>query len=220
MINNSYQPQRKNCSQAGFTIIELMISTIIFSMVLLLLTTAVIDFTKSYFKGITEASTQGITRSVTETITQTIQFNSGTYTKLVLTNGWQGFCIGNETYVYTLGKQLADGALDPSKTNQTLHALLKMTVPGGCAGSSTADIFATANNYSSQELLSPSMRLADLELQQLSGGLYSLLVNVVYGDDDLLNSPISTTPSCKGQSGSQFCAISGLSTVILKRVQQ
>lgn len=214
----SHRSAPKNIAQNGFTIIELMISTVVFSMVLLLLTTAVISFTKSYYKGITEANTQRVTRLVTESITQTIQLNSASYTALPLVNGWQGFCFGNETYLYRLHWQLTDAASpDPAK-HQTKHALLKLNVPGGCAGGLGADALSQSPTY--DELLAPSMRLADLQINPLSNGLYSLLVNVVYGDDDLLSDWTSTSPSCNGQAGAQFCAISGLSTVVQKRVQQ
>jgi len=213
------QVQQKHTGQIGFTIIELMISTVVFSMVLLLLTTAIINFTKSYYKGITEVNTQHVARSITEDITQTIQLNGANYTNVAPAGVWQGFCFGDEAYVYKLGQQLADGALNPSKQHQTNQALLKGNVPGGCAGIANAASLA-ASLSSPKEMLSPSMRLADIQIAQLSNGLYSLLVNVAYGDDDLLFNPTGPTPSCKGLSGSQFCAISGLSTVVLKRVQQ
>lgn len=216
MSNNRRQVGHKCRGDAGFTIIELMISTVVFSMVLILLTTAVINFTKSYYKGITEANTQRIARSVTESITQTIQFNSGVYTSIVDDSGWKGFCFGNEAYVYKLGWQLTDGPVDTT-IHQTSHALLKLNVTGGCAGGTSALVLASSS-YTSVELLAPSMRLADLELTPLADGAYQLVINIAHGDDDLLFNPTTITPSCKNQSGSQFCAVSGISTVVQKRI--
>jgi hypothetical protein len=50
-------------------------------------------------------------------------------------------------------------------------------------------------------------------------GLYSIDVRVVYGDDDLLINPTATNATCKVGSGSQFCAVSELSTVVQQRIQ-
>lgn len=217
MSNNRRQVGYKCRDETGFTIIELMISTVVFSMVLLLLTTAVINFTKSYYKGITEANTQRIARSVTESLTQTIQFNSGVYTSIADDSGWKGFCFGNEAYVYKLGWQLTDGPVDTT-IHQTSHALLKLNVTGGCAGGTSALVLALSSSYTPEELLAPSMRLADLELTPLANGAYQLVINIAHGDDDLLSNPTSITPSCFNQSGSQFCAVSGISTVVQKRI--
>jgi len=42
----------------------------------------------------------------------------------------------------------------------------------------------------------------------------------VYGYNDLLNNPTATNASCRGvRAGTQFCSISELSTVVVKRVR-
>lgn len=213
----------KKLNQNGFTIIELMMSTVVFSMILLLLTNGVISFTKSYYKGVTEANTQHVARMVTEAITQSIQLNSANFITAIPSNpanppsGWQGFCFGNEAYIYRLYYQLVDSSPNAS-LHQTTQALLKGNAPAGCLNV-TADSLATSIT-SKEELLAPSMRLADLTVTLLTNGLYSLVVNVAYGDDDLLSNWQSTTPTCTSQAGSQFCAVSGLSTVVQKRIQQ
>ena len=213
----------KKPNQYGFTIIELMMSTVVFSMVLLLLTNGVISFTKSYYKGVTEANTQHVARLVTEDITQSIQLNSANLIPAIPSNtanppsDWQGFCFGNEAYVYRLHYQLVNGSPNLN-IHQTTQALLKGNAPAGCVNV-TADSLVTSIT-SKEELLAPSMRLADFTVTPLTNGLYSLVVNVAFGDDDLLSDWQSTTPSCKSQAGSQFCAVSGLSTVVQKRIQQ
>lgn len=207
----------RKINQSGFTIIELMMSTVVFSMVLLLLTNGVISFTKSYYKGVTEANTQHVARMITEDITQSIQLNSVNLITANPSNGWQGFCFGNEAYVFKLHYQLVDGSPNAG-LHQTKQALLKGNAPAGCLGVTADSLVTTVTNK--EELLSPSMRLADLSVTPLTNGLYSLVVNVVYGDDDLLSDWQANAPSCNSQAGSQFCAISGLSTVVQKRIQQ
>ena len=100
--------------QTGFTIVELMISTVIFSMILLLLTPGVISFTKSYYKGITETNTQRVARVISEDVTQAIQLNSAD-PYMNLSGSWKEICVGNTAYVFTLGKQLVNGTTTDSK---------------------------------------------------------------------------------------------------------
>jgi|GEM_PF-759510 len=60
----------------GFTIIELMISTVIFSLVLLGATAAIVQIGQKYSKGITYARTQEVARSTVDEIAQSLQFTS------------------------------------------------------------------------------------------------------------------------------------------------
>lgn len=216
---NRLQTSKISSTQTGFTIVELMISTVIFSMILLLLTTGVISFTKSYYKGITETNTQRVARAISEDISQAIQLNSAN-PYMDLSGSWKEICVGNTAYVFTLGKQLVNGTVtDPSK--QTENVLLKGTISGGCSATNSTKLRDDLLKLSdSEELLSPSMRLSNLTVTSKNNGLYEVVVTVAYGDDDLLISPQSILPSCNSQAGSQFCAISGLSTVVQKRIQQ
>lgn len=213
--------------QSGFTIIELMISTMIFSLILLILTTGVISFTRSYYKGITETSTQRVARVISDDITLSIQSTSSFYSPLASQGGWNGFCIGTTGYAYMLGSQLVDSSPDVNK-HQSTHALIKGNVAGGCSSLNGQSLQTallpglTASPSTSEEMLAPAMRLSNLSIVTInqSAGIYSVAVNVVYGDDDLLSNPTGLSPSCNTDSGSQFCAVSGLSTVVQKRIQQ
>jgi prepilin-type N-terminal cleavage/methylation domain-containing protein len=66
----------KNNNNKGFTIIELMISTVVFSLVLLAATAAITQIGKKYARGITFARTNEVTRSIVEDISQSLQFTS------------------------------------------------------------------------------------------------------------------------------------------------
>lgn len=218
---------KNNSTQSGFTIVELMISTVIFSMVLLLLTTGVIGFTKSYYKGITSTNTQRVARVISDDITQTIQSSSQVpyfFKPLPTPDGYGGFCVGNVSYAYHLGYELVNGTPD-SKLAQTNQSLLKNT-SFACSSEPDAKTLYTdlaKPGSLSQEMLSPSMRIADLEVAQINPPdsiVYSVRLTVAYGDDDLLNDPTSTSPSCAPVSGSQFCAVSSLGTVVRKLINQ
>lgn len=192
--------QRPKSNNQGFTIVELLISTLIFSMILLLVTIGIIQITRVYYKGITEARTQNTARAAMDEITQGIQFSGGTVSATQASKS--SFCIGDQQYSYALGKQLG---------TQTAKALWKTNTPG-CSGNPAV---ATTG----KEFLSDKMRLSNLTVTPLGANLWKVSLTVAYGDDDLLNNPTSTSPSCKGiQAGSQFCSISTLTSTVIQRV--
>lgn len=210
----------------GFTIIELMIATLVFSVVLVLITVGVIQFNNAYYKGVTQSNTQNIARTLIEDITQAIQFNGSQITSPIGTTGSGsslGFCIGNQRYSYLLGWELVSGTVNAS-LHQTSHAFVKDN-PGICSGLNAQDVQGAS--VAGTELLGLNMRISAVSVTPVAGSnnLYKISVRVVYGDDDLLYSPSGTLPaatapdaSCKDQTGSQFCAVSQLSTIVQKRV--
>jgi hypothetical protein len=65
------------------------------------------------------------------------------------------------------------------------------------------------------------MRLGDLTINPLGGGAYTVHVRVIYGDSDVLTSPNGSDWSnvtCQGGAGSQFCAVSDLTTTVQTRL--
>lgn len=207
----------------GFTIVELMMSTLVFSVILLLVTIGVIQVNRVYYKGVTEANTQNVARNIIDTMSQAIQFNGGTVgpipTPSAPAAGSQQYvCIGNQQFVYTPGYQLVNGSPGVHQTNQ---ALVQRTVTGACT--------APSGPVVGRELLSPNMRLSYFNVSAVGSGsdLYNVEVRVTYGDDTVLNNPTSTvnTPStaiakCKGiEAGNHFCSVTDLSTVVKKRVK-
>jgi prepilin-type N-terminal cleavage/methylation domain-containing protein len=210
----------------GFTIIELLIATAVFSVVLLTISASIIQIGRLYFKGITSARTQETARVVMTDISQAIQFNTGEVKGTApvpngLENGSnKAICVTTKQYSYRLGRQHEGDT----------HALVVNNVPSGCG--------ATAAVETGTELLGDHMRLANLVVEQQVGNTnaYKVLVRVVYGDDDLLCSPslsncesddamtveqiaASRDLQCKNiRSGTQFCAASELSTIVERRL--
>lgn len=221
----------KRLRNDGFTIIELLIATVVFSIVLLTISGAIIQIGRIYFKGVTEARTQEAARSVLADITQDLQMTSGQVTLTGLDNstaGSQGFCIDTTRFSYVLGQQRAGDN----------HALVADTIPAGCLSSKAQDI--TGATPAGTELLGDNMRLAKLSIEQQLPNhptMYKVTARIVYGDDDLLcvaalnNCSSDTTMSssqiaaardlrCKDiRSGTQFCAVSELSTMVERRLK-
>lgn len=201
----------KRLTQTGFTIIELMIASLVFSVILVVITTGVMSFTNSYYRGLTVSKTQLAAQNIIDTVSQAIQFSSTTFGSATGNGGTMGaYCIGNQQFSFVLGKQLA---AKPT-SYQTNHAFWQDAVSGagGCA--------VTQFTPTSREMLPEHMRVANFSITQLqptNSNLYTVTVRVVYGDDDLLNNPNGPDATCKSGMGSQFCAVSQLSTTVQMR---
>ena len=83
----------------GFTIIELMIATSIFSMILLLCTVAMLQIGRTFYKGVTVTNTNEVARAVITDISSSITYSSAGIQQLtaVTTAGVtsRGYCPGN-----------------------------------------------------------------------------------------------------------------------------
>jgi prepilin-type N-terminal cleavage/methylation domain-containing protein len=204
----------------GFTIIELMIATTVFSLVLLLCSAGMIHVGRTYNKGVTTARTQEAARSIVDEISRAIQFSGGTIatTPANRTDGTPYvFCIDSQRYTAVTDRQLKD---NPSGTTQLRNVLVSDNYPGCSSSTTPLGLTTTGFNISSvsgaKELLQPNMRLARLEVNSLGGNLYEVVIRVVYGNDDLLD---PTHDKCQNvRAGTQFCAVSELRTVVQKRV--
>jgi prepilin-type N-terminal cleavage/methylation domain-containing protein len=221
---------RTNTTQAGFTIIELMIATLVFSGVLLIITYGVIHFTSSYYKGINSSTTQVTAQKAVDTIGQAIQFSTGGTAGTATVPTPDHFCAGSKMFAYTTGTAYSSSSpIGPNNwglfmmDNQSATcAAIPSPIPSGT------------------ELLSNNMRITDVTLASVAsavgtGGLWQLTLKVAYGTTDLLCSPSvagscnSTSPLspaqlrnpdvvCRSQIGQQFCSTVALSSVIQQRI--
>lgn len=219
---------------AGFTIMELMIATVVFSVVLLLVTAGILQISRVYYKGLTESSTQNTARNIIDTIAQGIQFSGS---EVGLTDGTTpgqdySFCIGNKQYTYRLGSQVMN---NPSSSDQSWHALVETRISGNGSCSGLAAQSLNQQTVNGRDLVGQRMRLAKFSIERLAADSddrrYRVTVRVVYGDADLLRSPknpsfpveqaaMEPDATCQSvRAGTQFCAVSELSTVVVKRVQ-
>lgn len=201
-------------SNRGFTVVELMVATAVFGLVLLVIATAIINLSRLYYKGLTDTKVQATSRQIVDTIAQSIQFNGGIVTSTPgspASGTPYSFCIGNTQYSFVLGRMLSDS---PSGS-EVSHVLVSYNPPGGC-NSSLAPQFTNG-----RELLAPGMRLAKLDVQNLGGTYYLVNARVVYGDDAILTNPTATNAACNSamRYGTQFCAVSDITAAVTKRVQ-
>ena len=216
--------KKLNGNQQGFTIIELLIATMVFSMILLLCAIAIVQVGKMYYKGITMSRTQGVSRVLMDDITQAIQFGTGgtgtfvtiggpvTKTLGTLSVDVHVLCIGSVRYSYVLNLQAAD---------EVKHVLWKDRM-------GPADICEPLNMLEDQpspngeEFMGDHMRITKLGISN-TGNLFSTNLTISYGSADLFtNSTVPADPDylsvCKSEQGSQFCTVSTLNTSVAKRL--
>ncbi len=217
----STKSAKTNRLAAGFTIVELMIATLVFSVILLIITSGVIHFTTAYYKGINSSTTQNVARNIVDTVAQAIQFSGDMPTKSPIISPTKWVCIGNQQFTYQLGGQLPTAPYALSQISNTVCNSPSPPPP--------------------TELLQAHMRLAqfsvDLLPGDITGTVWTVTAKLAYGDNDLLCAPKSYIGSCaagaaklsdaqlavadvtcKSTTGSQFCDVAGLSTTVKRRL--
>ncbi len=233
-------------NQQAFTIIELMIATMVFSVILVLVTTGILQITNAYYKGALQSRTQETARSIIDEISRGIQFSGE---EVVTTRPYTGdpayptakkrygICVGGVAYSYIIDKQLAWPPPVPDPANQNPYVLTSYRPPGGCTvyASGPAQVITPASVASTypgayKELLGIGMRLTALDIIDNGNQTYTVTVEVASGEFDLFDDklqnidgttliPDGVNDSCKTGAGKQFCAISRLSTTVQKRVK-
>lgn len=221
---------------AGFTIVELMIATSVFSLVLLVVSAGVMSFSRSYYHGVIVNNTQNITRNAMDEVVQSVQFSSGVSPILTSAGGKTiGYCIdGSRSYYFTLNKQITNASQNNALVNGANCAGSNATL--GNIGSNRLNTIAANGLQQPRELLGNNMRLAKFSIapDQTDQGLYRIDIEVAYGDDDLLCVPgtgdscaaltatnfIQGTSDlrCKTGVGSQFCAVVHLTSTVATRL--
>jgi prepilin-type N-terminal cleavage/methylation domain-containing protein len=203
----------------GFTIMELLIATVVFSVVLLVVTGGILQVARVYYKGVTESTTQNTARGVIDIISQSIQFSGGSVdpTPASPTPGTNyAFCVGDQQFNYRPGWQVEN---NPNAVkNQTWHGLVQTGVGQCSSGTPVQPLQNQA--VTGRDLVGSHMRVAKLTVESAGGNAWRVTVRIIYGDNDLLNNPTASNASCKGvRAGTQFCAVAELSTVVVKRVE-
>lgn len=199
-----------NLKYKGFTVVELMIATTVFSFILLLCTFGIIQIGRNYYKGSTIVRTQNVTRSILDDISNSIEYGGDEPNPQSFAGNSGCFTIGRKIYFYNLNNI-------PTSSAAVTGAGLRMYRSGDC----------TNPVGSFQELLGRNMRLARFNLNY-SDSTYAVKIKVMYGESDLIvdnnndNASVSTNYDqfhCKTTEGSQFCASSELETTVTRKVE-
>lgn len=206
-----------------------MISTTVFSLVLMLCLAGIMQITKMYYRGVTQARTREIARTVIDEIAEAIRFSSK---DIVIGNGVVGpqidesdddasvgyFCIGQKRYTYAIDRQVKESP--KANTKEQRHALW-LDQPETCQGA--VDLTQEEPSPDGKSLLAENMRLYEFSVDQVDPiqRIYTIRIGVAYGDDDLLSVKESDTTqlTCEGAFvGAEFCSTTNFLVTVQKRL--
>lgn len=210
--------------EGGFTIVEFMIATAVFSMVLLVCAYAIVYIGRVYYKGIITNRAQDAARMVIEDMAGAIQFgpraddlNSFARTSPERTDSGvvqQAICIGRNRYTFAKGVSLG------TESGQSQHVLWKDQIPEGstsCIADAVMNSSTPSGVDGARELLGKNMRVSNMSVTR-NGNIFTVRALIAYGDTaDLFTD--TTFSECQGvANGGQFCATSGFTTNVVKRL--
>lgn len=206
-------------NQKGFTIIELMISTTVFSVMLVLASAGIIQIGRIYYKGITTNRTQETTRAIVDDVSRNYQITPNTSFRQV--NGASGapsaVCVGLIRYTYQLG----------AITTESQHGLWtdRIKASGACEPLDLSASIPSDDNTDTtdlgkgtqRELLARNMRVDQFSVSKSSAdNTLNVKVRVIYGALDVWD---TATQSCKSTLfGGQFCAAASLESFVKARL--
>lgn len=204
--------------QTGFTILEVLISTMVFTVILTACIVGITKIGQLYYKGTTLSKIQELTRQLTDEFSQQIQFGSvlPSSDSIVVSSPTSPliFCVGDNRYRVVPNRELGSSGVDT--------VIKRMTYSGAC------DL--TDNNFSSAtELAVKGMRVLKFSITKTGlEPIWNIEIKLGAGSDDLFQSSVSGSADdptvygasvCRsGLSGSEFCGTSELHTTILRRV--
>jgi prepilin-type N-terminal cleavage/methylation domain-containing protein len=229
-MNRMLKPHRKN--NEGFTLVELMIATMIFSMVLVVLLASFLQIARMFYKGVSISSTNEAARSLIEEVVNDVRFSSASTAcdpTAPLPNGCPNnkkyFCIGNHRYTYVLTKKVTSTDV-ASPTASSLNAGIMQDTVNSCL----PPISASDNGTNPRQLLGLNMQLNEMEFKPADNGVLVHAHVLLYGADSNVFASYANpahTPAealvdpdahCSGNLlDTQLCATADFQTIVSVR---
>jgi prepilin-type N-terminal cleavage/methylation domain-containing protein len=199
-------------NKKGFTVVELMISITVFTVAILLVTSAVIYIGKQYQKGVNQAQLQDTARTIHQNITDAIKLNgagSNNFTPIKGSGGFSYICLGNATYYFPTVAS-TDVVISSVEYNTMPTNLFVEYKPNSC-------IF---NKSASVALLPDNAKVTKFSITDTGNGVWEVSTNFIIADEDLANIPTSGgIVKCKTNvAGREFCAQTNITSYASKRV--
>lgn len=195
--------------EGGFTIVEFLIATAVFSVVMLLCAYAIVHVGRMYYKGMITNRTQDAARRVIDDVAAVVQFGAGDVAS-GSNDDRLAWCMGNTRYTYILNDPLGS----------VPHVLWKDTHSSG--GCDPADISEAEpeDSIDGQEMLGSNMRITRFDMPPATAdGLQTISIRIAYGDSNDLFEGNNPNQPCKGtNAGGQFCAVSEFTTHVKRRL--
>lgn len=200
----------------GFTLLELIIASTVFAVILLLVTTGIIQIGNRYYKTTIQSRTQAAARNIADEIGRGFQFSGVDPAGLgSVASAQGGFCINNVQYHFKKQTVMteSDRVFIAAPKSSTTPCNTGWSVPSG-----------------SRDLLAPGMWLKKLAItydpvSRVARINIRIMTTPTEGFDMVVNPNGSVAGAennpdaiCSSRS-SHMCAISELSTAVQKRIQ-
>lgn len=220
----------------GFTIVELLIATAVFAVVLLVAQASFVQIGHLFYRGVSINQTQEAADHIFQDINgnfQTAPSVGGSINSP--SGGYDYYCVGNTRYTYRINNEVDSSAATTDHTASGNYGILKDTLPGAGAACATpcsdtggaACPTGTVQLKSPVELLGNKMRIEKFCISQSTvacnfnngANLYNVSIVLAYGDDNTLtyHTPGDySTVACQGDSHNDFCAVSSINTAVYK----
>ncbi len=205
-------------NQHGFTIVELMIATGVFSAAVLFITMGVIFIGRQFQQASTRVKLEDASREIHQQVGQSVQFSAGNPVNSSASGGWVSTCIGAQRYTYAATAAQSNPTYTASDFDGLKRGLYVDTITptiGTCSILANPDSTASASN-----LLPASTTVVKFYYDT---GTNTLSTKFISSDSDLLNlsgtAISSDSMQCKGGvTGKEFCAVVQLNSTATRRV--
>lgn len=205
----------KKITNKGFTIIELLIATMVFTTVLILCMEGITRIAKVYVKNASISRTNEFTKSLMEEIANQIKYGAtipGVANPSPAASPWY-LCVSGNSYQVNLNT-LGTGSV-------------RKITGSGCLN------YTQSNLYTSSADIAPAdVRILDFSVtENATSKTWNINMRVALGADDLIVDASGATLSgastydnfksatCKsGIAGSEYCAVIPLSTTVTRRM--
>lgn len=195
----------------GFTIIELLLSTAFFTVVMLMVVAGYVQINRSYVRGLTTKEVQNASRAVVDDISRAIR--DADNAQEVDTSGLNRLCFGQTRYVWN---QETDGSFSNVTFSDTSNfiTLARSTAPASCTDP------IVENQPTTEVLLDERLEVQYLDVSQI-GTTDSFRIKLVISTkaQGLLEDFERTGEDalCAPQRGDEFCDVATLETVVTVR---
>lgn len=202
------RPKPSMSTPRGFTIIEFMVATVVFSVVIMTVSFAITTMSRIYQKSMYMSRAQAAARTLVDSIGEAVQFSNADIRNGTAVDGARTYCVGQKQYVYILGKRVGTNTGE----GEIPHALMVgNTTLGDCVP--PADYATTFS-----DMLGPGLRLSEFTITGGSGVPTKITATVAYGADTDMENPQQPNVSCKAGPSSTYCGVSKLATVVEGRL--
>jgi prepilin-type N-terminal cleavage/methylation domain-containing protein len=243
MINRWIKKTKITNNKQGFTVVELLIATAVFAVVLLVAQTSFVQIGHLFYRGVSISQTQDTADHIFQDINGNFQTAPNVSVNYSAT-GYDYYCIGNARYTYRIDNEIDRGTATANHSSTTgNYGILKDTLPGSgsacatpCDDTSGASCPAgTVKLRNPVELLGDRMRVEQFDICQstTTSNLYNVAIVLAYGDQNTLTYTSSATPlkepcqvtppgsyyasvACQGDNNNSFCAVSRINTAVYK----